>query len=129
MTADSPTSGELSRLIASIRDDQRNGFAAINARLDRLVSTELFSADQRRVDERLKDLADDIASEIASRTKALEEEKAARVKATEDEKAARVLAIEDQRVAMDKLTTNLRWVAAAIIVPIALFVTNIVLGR
>lgn len=107
MSTDAPTPGELSRLITAIRDDQRNGFAAINSRLDRLVSTELFSADQRRVDERLKDLADGIT----------------------DEREARAAQIKDQRVALDKLTTNLRWLAAAIILPIGLFLANIVLGR
>lgn len=118
MSEDAPTPGELSRLIGSIRDDQRNGFAAINARLDRLVSTELFSADQRRVDERLKDLADDITAE-----------RAMRIKSIDDEQAARIKLAEEYKTALDKLTTNLRWVAAAIILPIGLFLGNIILSR
>lgn len=118
MSVDEPTPGELSRLIGSLRGDVRNGFAAVNTRLDKFVTTELFSADQRRVDERLKDLADDITAE-----------REARVAALKDEQRARVKAQEDQQKGLDKLTTNLRWVAVSIILPIGLFVANLALGR
>jgi hypothetical protein len=70
---DVPSPGELSRLISSIRDDQRNGFAAINQRLDKLVSADLYSAEQRRVDERIRDVAEDVTAEQEARVSAISE--------------------------------------------------------
>lgn len=122
MADEMPTPGELTRLIGSTREDLRSGFVGVNARLDKMVTTELFTtvttAEQRRVDDRLKDLADDIAAERQARTQAFQAEEKARLKLA-----------DDNAKAIDKLTTNLRWVAVSIVLPIGLFVANILLGR
>ena len=67
---------------------------------------------------RRQDLADDIAQERAQRIQMLI-----------DEKAARQSGDKAQQQILDRLTANIRWVAAAIILPIALFVAAILLGR
>ena len=78
-----------------------------NARLDRLVTTEAFAAEQRRVDDRFAAQGEDIVGEASARK--------ADIKALRD--------------AADKTQANLRWVAAAIVLPVALFVANLVLIR
>ena len=114
---DEPGGWELHRAVKKMSEDVANGFAQLNARLDKLVSTDTFNAEQRRVDDRLKDLADDIASEREARLTAQETERAER---KEGDKA--------QKATIEKLTTNLRWVAASIILPIALFVATLLMN-
>lgn len=84
-------------------DSMRSEF---NQRLDRLVTTEAFAGEQRRVDDRIADLQ-----------AALTAEKEARVsdKKEAEGKTARVAA-------------NLRWTAASIVIPIGLFATTIILN-
>lgn len=96
-------------------DEMRRDFSA---RLDRLVTTEAFAGEQRRVDDRLTDLANDIALERAARTTAIDAERSAR-------KADKV----EASVRADKVAANVRWLAAAIVLPIGLFIANIVLAR
>ncbi len=103
---DAPGGWELQRALEQIRQDNRDGFASVNARLDKLVTTDAFSAEQRRVDDRLKDLADDITSE----------------------RTARQGGDGEQQKSIDRLTANLRWVAAAIILPIALFIATLLIN-
>lgn len=103
---DEPTLGEALRRLDETRADMRSLFAQLNSRLDTLVSSDAFLAEQRRVDERIKDLADDIAAE-------------------REQRAAGDTA---QQKTIDKLTANIRWVAAAIVLPIALFLASIVMS-
>lgn len=116
--ADEPGGWELRRALEQQRADMREGFAGINARLDKLVSQDAFTAEQRRVDDRLKDLADDIAAE-----------KAARQEAQVDERKAREAGDQRQQEQLDKLTTNLRWVAVSVLLPIALFLANLLIVK
>ncbi|WP_235739006.1 hypothetical protein [Nocardioides alcanivorans] len=115
--ADEPGGWELHRAVKKMGEDLTTGLAQLNQRLDRLVSTDAFNAEQRRVDDRLKDLADDIAGE-----------RAARVAAQETERSERKEGDKAQQATLDKLTTNLRWVAASIILPIALFVATLLMN-
>lgn len=116
--AEEPGGWELRRALEQQRTDMREGFAQINARLDRLVSQDAFTAEQRRVDDRLKDLADDIAAE-----------KVARQQAILDERRTRDDGDQRQQDQLDKLTTNLRWVAVSVILPIALFLANLLVSH
>lgn len=118
MPSDDPTPGELSRLLQSMRDDMRNGFAAINQRLDRYVSMDLFSADQRRIDERLNNLADALASE-----------QRARIAAFKDEQTARERQEANVDRDMQRFKTFLGAVATSMLIPIGLFIANLLIGR
>lgn len=71
--SDEPTLGELARLIERNQVETREGFAAINARLDReyasvsarvdqSVQLNVYEADQRGTDLRFKNVEDDVAS-------------------------------------------------------------------
>jgi ABC-type multidrug transport system fused ATPase/permease subunit len=97
--------------LKALRTEQSAGFnsvrAEFNARLDRLVTTEAFTAEQRRVDERFSNLGQDIV----------------------DERIARVAEFEKANDRMAKLAANVRWVASALLLPIGLFVAGLVLGR
>lgn len=106
---DEPTLGELKRTMEA-------GFASVNASLAKVVSQEVFLAEQRRVDERHAAQAADTA-----------EEKAERISADKDEKAERVAADKEIRTEVDKLRDWLKWVAAVVIIPLVLFVANIVI--
>lgn len=115
--ADEPGGWELRRSLDKQAEDIRDGFAQLNARLDKLVSAETHSSDLRRVDDRLADLASDIAAEQSARVAALADERTAR---QEGDKA--------QQATLDRLTANIRWVAAAIVLPIALFIATLVMN-
>lgn len=97
--------------LKALREGQQRGFdsmrAEFNTRLDRLVTTEAFTAEQRRVDERFAAMGQDIV----------------------DERLARVDAFDKSNERMAKLAANVRWVASALLLPIGLFVAGLVLGR
>lgn len=116
--ADEPGGWELQRAVEKMGQDLTSGLAQINARLDKLVTTDVFAGEQRRVDDRLKDLADDIAHEREARVSALAEEKKSR---QEGDKA--------QQSTIDKLTNNLKWIVVSLALPVALFIANIVMSR
>jgi len=69
--ADEPTPWELKRNYDSLRADMRDGFNQINARLDKMPSSEVFTALlgelQRRVNDVEKDVANDQESRKADR--------------------------------------------------------------
>lgn len=95
-----PGNAELDRVL-------REGFANVNARLDKLVSHDVFEATMRRVDERAADLQADIAQE----------------------KLERVTAIKDEKAEREKLSNRLWMVAASICIPVGLFLANLFLGK
>ena len=78
----------------------------MNARLDRLVSQEAFSAEQRRVDDRHAALGQDVV----------------------DERLARKADVDTLRVSLTKTAANVRWAIAGIILPTALIITMIVIA-
>lgn len=114
VSAPEPGGYELQRALEQQAQTMRDGFAGINSRLDKLVSTDAFLGERGRVDDRIKDLADDISAEREQRAADISGERAARVKGD-----------EDQQRAIEKITATQRWVAAAIILPIALFVATL----
>lgn len=58
--ADEPSNGELGRLIQLLRGDNRDGLAQINARLDRMVSLERYTAEQASTAKEIADIAKDV---------------------------------------------------------------------
>lgn len=108
--------------LKALRGDQQRGFESIrsefNQRLDRLVTTEAFAAEQRRVDERLSAMGQDIVDERLARQDELN-------KAIADRKEQ--LDKVHDRIA--KLTANMRWIASSVLLPIGLFVAGLVFGR
>lgn len=97
--------------LREMRTEQRQAFDSVrsefNQRLDNLVTNGAFAAEQRRVDERNSNLGRELGSERTAREKGDE-------------------ALERR---IDKLTSNMRWIAASLVIPVALFVGNIILIR
>ncbi|MEV4975501.1 hypothetical protein [Streptomyces scopuliridis] len=54
---DGPSLGELGRLIQSLRVDFRDDMAQINARLDRLVSADVYAVEKAAMAKEISDLA------------------------------------------------------------------------
>lgn len=98
-----PTPWELMRMLKSM-----------DMKLDKVVTREAFEAESKRIDGRLGDLGTDIVNEQLAREKAVTAERVAREKA-QAEAAQKA----------DKQANNLRWLAAAIILPVALFIANL----
>lgn len=92
----------------TLRQEQQSGFSNMreefNTRFDKLVSRDAFDGEQQRVNDRLSILASDIADEKLSRAEA-------------------TLAIERR---MNAFSANLRWVIAAVALPLVLFLVNLV---
>ena len=105
MSEEPPGNWELQRSLNKLSTDLKDGLAGINSRLDSMVTTGVYGAEQRRVDDRLKDLADDIGSERESRK-------------------TEIAAVMAQ---MERTAVWLRWLAAMIALPIVLFVINIII--
>lgn len=93
-----------------LRREQRDGFESMrsefNGRIDRLVTQEAFSAEQRRADGRFDDLSRGLI----------------------EEREARIAADKIGQLRDDKFAANLRWTAAAILLPIILWGGNLVVA-
>lgn len=106
-----PTLWELMRLAQST-----------NTKLDNVVTKDMFQAESRRVDERFAEQGRDIADERTERSTADAQERASR---KEDvSKVATELAAFKAHVAdtAEKNRANMRWLASAILLPVALAV-------
>ncbi|MCZ2261598.1 hypothetical protein [Isoptericola sp. QY 916] len=90
----------------------------MNDKLDRVVTKDMFQAESRRVDDRIADVAKDIADERVAREKAINEERAAREKAVEAEKRARKALEEAAQARSDRLGVWLRWLAGGLVASI-----------
>lgn len=106
MSEEPPGNWELQRSLNKLSTDLKDGLAGINGRLDSMVTEGVYGAEQRRVDDRLKDLADDISAE----------------------RDARKSEITTVMAQMERTAVWLRWLAAMIVLPIVLFVVNIVIN-
>lgn len=117
-----PGNAELDRLL-------REGFAAVRADIARLVSQEVFLAEQRRVDERHAALQADITEEKAERIAAIKDEQAAREKALIAEATARQTGLAEEKSAREKVGTWVRFVAASIAIPTVLLIADLIQGK
>lgn len=116
--ADEPGGWELKRSIDKVGNDVDGLGKRLEARLDKVVTQEAFNAEQRRVDDKFKDLAEDIAAERALRQAAIDGESVAREKGD-----------AHQQEALDRLIANQKWIAIAILLPIGLFLANLYFAR
>ncbi|MGW1409468.1 hypothetical protein [Streptomyces sp. NPDC002403] len=66
--ADEPSLGELGRLIQLMRGDIRDDMAQINARLDRMVSTDVYTVERAALEREIADLKKDVEGVQAQRT-------------------------------------------------------------
>lgn len=114
--ADEPGGWELKRSHEQLRQDMRDGFNQLGQHLDKVVTAEAFAAEQRRVDDKHRDLAEDIAAERAARQAAIAEEEKAREKGD-----------QRQQESLDRLVANQKWIIVTILIPIALFVANLLI--
>lgn len=87
--ADEPSLGELGRLIQALRGDIRDDMAGINARLDRMVSNDVYTVEKAGL---VKEIAD-VAKEVE------------------------VLQAQRERDA-ERVTQTRRWMVASVIVPL-----------
>lgn len=101
--ADEPTGWEIHRALEAHIKQAVDNLRQLNQRIDRLVTREEFEAERRRVDERTHDIQQDLVNEAQERTRG----------------------DANQQTVIDKITANLKWVAAALLLPIALLLANI----
>lgn len=106
---DEPSLGELGRLIQALRGDVRDDMAAINARLDRLVSIDVYTVEKAAMTKDIADLTKDVEQLAA--------------KQNQD-----IAAFQDQRQKdVDRVTQTRRWVVASVVIPLLGLVLPIVL--
>lgn len=96
--ADEPSNGELGRLIQALRGDIRDDMAQINARLDRMVSLDVYAVEKAG-----------LAKDIAEVAKAVEGLQTQRERDTE------------------RVTQTRRWMIASVIIPIVGIVLPLVM--
>lgn len=117
-----PTPWELMRLMRQV-----------DAKLDQVVTKDMFQAESRRVDERFEEQGRDIADERTARTEALGNERVARERGDAEERAARekdALALDTKIKQVesewkDKAARQavwIRWLAGGIAFPVVIII-------
>lgn len=97
--SDGPSLGELGRLIQALRDDVRDDMAQINARLDRLVSADVYAVEKAAMAKEISDLST-VVDRLAT-------------KQQQD-----VDAIKNQRTQdTTRVTQTRRWLVASVLIP------------
>jgi hypothetical protein len=98
--ADEPSLGELGRLIQLLRGDVREDMAAINNRLDKLVSADVYAAEKAAMAKDISDLGKDLEQLAAKQERD-------------------VVAIQEQRSQdANRVTQTRRYMVASVIIPI-----------
>ncbi|UBU10042.1 hypothetical protein [Nonomuraea gerenzanensis] len=87
---DSPTPWELHRTMEALRHSMEAGFASLNARLDRVVSSELFAAYQQHVQKEFDDHERELAAIKAEREADKKERDAERAQRATDRRMAAI---------------------------------------
>ncbi|MDR3079907.1 MAG: hypothetical protein LBV60_03095 [Streptomyces sp.] len=101
--------GELGRLIQALRGDVRDDMASINARLDRLVSADVYAAEKAALTKDIADLSKDLEQLAAKEQRD-------------------VAAIQEQRQKdADRVTATRRWMMASVIIPLLGLVLPVIL--
>lgn len=96
--ADEPSNGELWRLIEAMRGDVRDDMGLINARLDRLVSADVYAVEKAAMTKDINDLGEAVKG------------------------------IQRQREQdAERVTQTRRWVVASVIIPLVGLVLPVVL--
>lgn len=85
--------------LSTLRKEQRDGFDGIrgefNGRFDKLVTSDAFVAERRRVDERFESMTRDLDAESKTR----------------------IQAVDSLSARSDKMVNNVKWLIGAILVP------------
>ncbi|MFB9558651.1 hypothetical protein [Streptomyces roseoviridis] len=71
--ADEPTNGELSRLIGQLDNRMDNRFGELNARLDKVVTIDVYTLQNQHTDKRISDV-ETAVQRAADSTKKLEDD-------------------------------------------------------
>ena len=87
--ADEPSLGELGRLIQALREDNREDFAEIRRRFDRVVPMDVYTVEKAKTTEDINDLKSEVAGIRQQREKDAE-----------------------------RVTQTRRWIIAAVIIPL-----------
>lgn len=102
MADDDLTVGELGRMLGALRHDLQGMIQGINARLDRVVSTDVYTLQSAHTDQRITDLTRDLQaarSDIKVLEDAFEAYKLAEAARREQERQAEVARRERERQA------------------------------
>jgi phage host-nuclease inhibitor protein Gam len=106
---DEPSLGELGRLIQALRGDVRDDMAQINARLDRLVSMDVYTAEKAAMSKDIADLTKDVEQLAAKQERD-------------------VTALQEQRQKdNDRVTQTRRWLVASVVIPLLGLVLPVIL--
>lgn len=112
-----PTPWELMRVMRSV-----------DAKVDNVVTKDMFQAESRRVDERLAEQARDIADERTERSTADAQERAARKEDVGKVDAKLEAFMKHTADTAEKNRANMRWLASAILVPVGLAIFGLLNG-
>jgi hypothetical protein len=106
---DEPSLGELGRLIQALRGDVRDDMAQINARLDRLVSMDVYTAEKAAMSKDIADLTKDVEQLAAKQERD-------------------VTALQEQRQKdNERVTQTRRWLVASVVIPLLGLVLPVIL--
>ena len=112
-----------------ILDEVRAVRTDMNTRLDKLVTTEAFAAEQRRVDQQFTNLGQDIVDERVARGLALAAESTTRREADDAETKSRKDADDAIRATAARSAFLWRWVTTGVVVPVVISVLAFWLSR
>lgn len=98
-------------LFAILRADIAN----VASRLDKLVSTDVFAAEQKRRDEQIAGVVQDLADERIARAEAIAAEKIAREAAIRHERDARLQAHAETDKRSKNAWAGVRWTIATVL--------------
>lgn len=126
---DEPGGWELKRALSDLRTDVRDGNKAIRDEIAKLVTSDAHASDVLRLEDRIKGLADDLAAERQARVEAVALERETRTIEHNHEVTARKEAQATFQAQMDRTATWVRWVAASVLVPVVLFIANLLNAR
>ena len=97
---DDPSLGELGRLIQAMRSDVRDNLGQINARLDRLVSLDVYTVEKAAMSKDITDLTKDV-EQLA-------------IKQQQDVEKINRQRVEDA----NRVTQTRRWLVASVLIPL-----------
>lgn len=129
MTTDEPGGWELKRALSELRDDVREGQKAIREDVAKMVTQAAHQADLRRIEDQIKGLTEDVAAERQSRVEGIALEREQRTIELNRVATAQEKALKDVRDDIKSAATWVRWVAASVMVPVVLFVANMINAR
>lgn len=127
--SDEPGGWELKRALSELRDDVREGQKAIRDDVAKMVTQAAHEADMRRIEDQTRGVAEDLAAERQARVEAVALEREQRTIELNRIAANQDKAIASLQAQMERTAVWVRWIAASVLVPIVLFIANLVNAR